>query len=47
LPISERRRATYAIVGGGVGRAVGRELLGFVWAIGIKAETAGKLQMAA
>ncbi len=27
--------------------AVGRELLGFVWAIGIKAETAGKLQMAA
>src|SRR5213593_2927995 len=25
--------------------AVGRELLGFVWAIGIKAETAGKLQM--
>src|SRR5579859_6325087 len=27
--------------------AVGRELLGFVWAIGIKAETAGKLPMAA
>jgi hypothetical protein len=27
--------------------AVGRELLGFVWAIGIKAETASKLQMAA
>jgi transposase len=27
--------------------AVGRELLGFVWAIGIKAETAGKQQMAA
>ena len=27
--------------------AVGRELLGFIWAIGIKAEAAGKLQMAA
>jgi transposase len=27
--------------------AVGRELLGFIWAIGIKAETASKLQMAA
>jgi transposase len=27
--------------------AVGRELLGFLWAIGIKAETGGKLQMAA
>ena len=26
--------------------AVGRELLGFIWAIGIKAETASKLQMA-
>jgi transposase len=26
---------------------VGRELLGFVWAIGIKAETASKLQTAA
>jgi len=27
--------------------AVGRELLGFIWAIGIKTETAGKLRMAA
>jgi transposase len=27
--------------------AVGRELLGFIWAIGIKAEAAGKLRMAA
>src|ERR1019366_2546850 len=27
--------------------AVGRELLGFIWAIGIKAETASKLQTAA
>jgi hypothetical protein len=27
--------------------AVGRELLGFVWAIGLKAEIASKLQMAA
>jgi transposase len=27
--------------------AVGRELLGFIWAIGIKAETASKLRMAA
>ena len=27
--------------------AVGRELLGFIWAIGIKAEAASKLQMAA
>jgi transposase len=27
--------------------AVGRELLGFIWAIGVKAEAAGKLRMAA
>jgi hypothetical protein len=27
--------------------AVGRELLGFIWAIGIKAEAASELQMAA
>ena len=27
--------------------AVGRELLGFIWAIGIKAEAASKLQMSA
>jgi transposase len=27
--------------------AVGRELLGFIWAIGVKAEAAGKLQVAA
>ncbi|HEY1648180.1 MAG TPA: hypothetical protein VGF96_09380 [Terracidiphilus sp.] len=27
--------------------AVGRELLGFIWAIGTKAEAAGKLRMAA
>ena len=27
--------------------AVGRELLGFIWAIGIKAEAAGKLRLAA
>jgi hypothetical protein len=27
--------------------AVGRELLGFIWSIGIKAEAASKLQMAA
>jgi transposase len=27
--------------------AVGRELLGFIWAIGIKAEAIGKLRMAA
>jgi hypothetical protein len=26
---------------------VGRELLGFIWAIGIKAEAAGKLRLAA
>jgi len=27
--------------------AVGRELLGFIWAIGVKAEAASQLQMAA
>jgi hypothetical protein len=27
--------------------AVGRELLGFIWAIGVEAEAAGKLRMAA
>jgi len=27
--------------------AVGRELLGFIWAIGVKSEAAGKLRMAA
>ena len=27
--------------------AVGRELLGFIWAIGVKVETAGKQPMAA